>query len=165
MNNFAHRLRLLLLATFLGGLTQPAHANPDQPYDWLQFDGNAQHSGINEQETIITPENVGQLHVLFQVSLKTPGLAATNDRETVDSAPVYLSAVTIHPGETRDLLFVNTTDANLYALDAHTGKNIWSASHANPNCTNALGIPCITTATPAIDLDRQYIYSYGFDGK
>src|SRR5258708_3986245 len=139
MNNFAHKLRLLLLVTFLGGLSQPAYNTPDKPYDWLQFDGNAQHSGINGQETIITPENVGQLHVLFQVALKNPSLPSSDDRETVDSAPVYLSAVTIHPGETRDLLFVNTTAANLYALDAHTGKNVWSATHANPHCINAIG--------------------------
>ena len=165
MNNFSGRLRLLLLVTLLGGWSQLASATPDKPYDWLQFDGNAQHSGINEQETIITPENVDQLRVLFQVSLKNPGLPSPDDAETVDSAPVYLSAVTIQPGKTRDLLFVNTTNANLFALDAHTGMTVWSASHANPRCMNALGIPCITTATPAIDPDRQYIYSYGFDGK
>ena len=48
-------------------------------YDWLQFGGDPQHSGVNSLETLISPSNVSSLHQAFQVHL--PGIA--------DGAPAY----------------------------------------------------------------------------
>ena len=52
-------------------------------YNWLQFNGDAQHSGDNTQETLISQTNVGSLHQALSASL--PSMA--------DGAPVYLSDV------------------------------------------------------------------------
>ena len=125
-----------------------AHAAPNSPaatYDWLQFNFDAQHSGNNSRETTINPANAGTLHSLFQVPL--PSIA--------DGAPAYLSGVNTPTG-VRDLLFVTTKDGHIMALDAHTGVQVWSHQNAGVQ---------YTTSSPAIDSDRQYVYSYGLDGK
>ncbi len=73
-------------------------------YDWLQFNGDARHSGSNTLESTFSPANVGQLHVLFQIALPA----------AVDSAPVYLSRVAT-AGGTRALVFVTTRAGDVLA--------------------------------------------------
>jgi hypothetical protein len=124
------------------------------PYDWLQFNFNAQHSGNNIQETVIAPGNVNNLQRLFQVSL--PAVA--------DGAPAYLSAVNTPTG-IKDLLFVTTKAGHIVALDAHTGAQVWVHQYPAGSCRiNNGSEPCYTTSSPAIDPNRQYVYSYGLDG-
>ena len=123
-------------------------------YDWPQFDGNSWHSGDNTRERAITPANVGALQRLFQVTLP-------ND---ADSAPAYLSGVST-PSGVRDLLFLTTTDGHILALDAHTGSQVWSRQYPAGTCRiNNGSSPCYTTASPAVDPNRQYVYTYGLDG-
>ena len=64
-------------------------------YDWLQFGGDAQHSGNNTAETVLTPANVGALGQKYQLTLPA----------TADGAPVFLEGVTT-PSGVKDLLFV-----------------------------------------------------------
>jgi IPT/TIG domain-containing protein/putative pyrroloquinoline-quinone binding quinoprotein len=130
-------------------------AMPALAYDWLQMNGDPQHSGNNSQETILSSGNVASLAFLFQASL--PSVA--------DGAPVSLSAVTTPLG-TRDLLFVTTKAGHILALDAHTGASIWSQQVGPGTCTiNGSGGACYTTSSPAIDPNRLFVYSYGLDGK
>jgi len=124
-------------------------------YDWLQFDGNAQHSGNNTMETAITPANVHTLTRLFQVSL--PAVA--------DGPPAYLSGVATANG-TQDLLFLTTKDGQILARDAHTGAQLWSHQYGPNGCKiNNGSSDCYTTSEPAVDPNRQYVYNYGLDGK
>jgi hypothetical protein len=126
-------------------------------YDWLQFNGDASHSGSNTLERIISSSNVSQLSVLFQVSL--PGV--------VDGAPAYLSSVAT-PGGTRNLLLLTTRAGGVIALDAASGNTVWSQPGQSISCliNNNLvrNEPCYTTSSPAVDPNRQYVYSYGLDG-
>ncbi len=129
--------------------------NNATPYDWLQFDGDPQHSGNNTLENTISPQNVGGLAQLFQVTL--PAIA--------DGAPVYLSGVNT-PSGVRDLLFVTTKTGDIAALDAHTGTQVWIQHNPAGSCTVNNGFqPCYTTSSPAVDPDHQYVYSYGLDGR
>ena len=121
-------------------------------YDWLQFDGNAQHNGNNTLETALTLANVSSLAPLFQVSL--PSVA--------DGAPAYLSGVST-PSGTRDLVFLTTRAGHILALDAHSGATIWSHQNGPGSCHNQDGA-CWTTSSPAIDPNRQFVYSYGLNG-
>src|SRR5262249_12491581 len=124
-------------------------------YDWLQINGDSQHSGNNTLETIISTSNVAGLSFLFQASL--PSIE--------DGAPVYLSGVTTSTGK-RDLLFVTTKAGHIIALDAHSGTQIWSHQYAAGSCKiNNGSTTCYTTSSPAIDPNRLYVYSYGLDGK
>src|SRR5580693_6946258 len=74
--------------------------------DWLQFNFDARHSGVNPRESILDAGNVGSLHALYNVLL--PGV--------VDGAPAFLSQVST-AGGVRDLLFVTTKDGTAAALD------------------------------------------------
>jgi hypothetical protein len=120
-------------------------ATPATAYDWLQFNGSSAHSGNNTSETTISAANVAGLTQLFQVSL--PNVA--------DGAPVLLHGVTT-PAGVQDLLFVNTTDGWIVALNAQTGATVWSQQLTGSS-------PFMTTS-PAIDPNGLYVYSYGLDG-
>ncbi len=114
--------------------------------DWPQFGYDATHSGSNTAETRITPANVSRL-----VSLYASPVALSSG---VDSAPVYLANVAT-PSGTRNLLFFLSQNGKIMAIDAATGSEVWAhqTSGRQP-----------TTASPAIDPNRLYVYSYGTDG-
>src|SRR6516162_3304582 len=84
----------------------PVQAAAPAPYDWLQINGDPQHSGNNTQETVLGPSNVANLGLFFQV--KFPAAA--------DGAPVALSSVAT-PSGTRNLLFSTTKLGHILALD------------------------------------------------
>jgi len=122
-------------------------------YDWLQFNGDPAHSGNNAAETILGPGNVPALTQKFQIAL--PAIA--------DGAPAFLESVSTAAGN-KDLLFVTTTDGSILALDAANGATIWSHQNGPNGCIATNAVPCFTTSSPAIDPNRQYVYSYGLDG-
>lgn len=129
-------------------------ALPVWAYDWLQFNGDPQHSGNNTHERAVDKLNVGQLIRNYQVTL--PAAA--------DGTPVFLESV-VTAGGTKNLLFVTTMAGHILALDAHTGVQIWSQQHGAGTCqANNAGSPCYTNSSPAIDPNRLYVYSYGLDG-
>lgn len=124
-------------------------------YDWLQFNGDAQHSGNNTAETTLGAGNVANLTRLFQATL--PSVA--------DGAPVYLASVSTASGS-RDLLFVTSKAGHIVALDAQTGATVWSKQFGPGTCkVNNGSTACYTTSSPAIDPGRNFVYSYGLDGK
>jgi hypothetical protein len=124
-------------------------------YDWLQYNGDAAHGGNNTAETTITAQNVGTLQRLFQVTL--PAVA--------DGAPVVLTGVST-AGGVRDLVFVTTKAGHIVALDARTGATVWSAQNGTGTCRiNRGSAACYTTSSPAIDPNRQFVYSYGLEGR
>jgi hypothetical protein len=126
-------------------------------YNWLQFNGDASHSGSNSLERKISLSNVAQLKMLFQVTL--PGIA--------DGAPAYLSNVNTASG-THNLVFVTTRDGHVAALDAFSGLLLWSKQYGPAGClinnNPTRNEPCYTTSSPAIDPSHNYVYSYGLDG-
>ncbi|HEY0781889.1 MAG TPA: PQQ-binding-like beta-propeller repeat protein, partial [Thermoanaerobaculia bacterium] len=133
----APALAILLLALPVG----LAHAA-----DWPQFNLDSRHSGWSTQETTIHSGNVSTLHVLYHVTL--PSIA--------DGAPALLTGVSTASG-VKDLLFLTTKAGHILALDAATGTTIWSKQPATT--------PNYTTSSPAVDPNRQFVYSYGLDGK
>ena len=156
----------LMIAGISYVLLQPENAptpatNPTPPsgvestgQDWLQFNGDAQHSGWITQETKISRANVTGLRKLYQATL--PG--------TVDGAPVYLANVPTSAGP-RSLLFATTTDGTLTARDAKDGSPVWQQASPAGSCVrNADQKPCYTTSQPTLDPNRQFVYSYGLDG-
>ena len=115
--------------------------------DWPQFNLDAQHSGNNAQEHAITPANVATLHLAY-AAVALPAVA--------DGAPAFLEGVAT-PGGVKDLLFLTTKSGILLAIDAATGATVWSRQPATG--------PNYTTSSPAIDPNRQYVYSYGLEGR
>src|SRR5208337_4627308 len=98
--------------------------------------------------------SVDRLRKLFQVIL--PSVA--------DGSPVYLSSV-LTPNGLEDLIFVTTKAGHIIALNAKTGAQVWSRQNPAGACRINNGIPaCYTTSSPAIDPNREFVYSYGLDG-
>ena len=124
-------------------------------YDWLQFNGNPQHDGNNTRETRLDASNVGQLTRSYRVTL--PDLA--------EGTPVFLEQVITATG-VKDLLFVNTQHGWILAIDARTGATVWSKQYPNPAGTicPSGNPPCKTSSSPALDPNRQYVYTYGLEG-
>jgi len=132
-----------------------ALAGPASAYDWLQFNGDPAHSGNNTAETILGAGNVASLAQKYPlVSL----------RGTADGAPVFLESVTT-PGGVKDLLFLATTNGWIQAFDAATGVEVWAKLYGTGTCTSSNGSACVSTSSPAIDPNRQFVYGYGLDGK
>lgn len=153
-----------LLLAALSPQTSSAHATAASSataagYDWTQFGGNAAHSLNNTAETTLTSANVSGLTRLFRVTLPN----------TADGAGVSIANASINTATAtgaHDVVFYNTTDGNLLALDAHTGATLWSRQYGPNGCTiNTGSTPCFTASQPAIDPNRLYVYSYGLDGK
>ena len=125
-----------------------------QNYDWLQFNFDPQHSGTDTKEAKITPLNVTRLHQLFKISL--PSVA--------DGAPAYLSNAETNAGRV-NMIFVTTKDGRIIAINAADGKTIWSHQYGTGTYRiNNRYQPTYTTSSPAIDPDREFVYSYGLDG-
>ena len=123
----------------------PLIATSSAGNDWLQFNVDPQHSGSTAAETRLTAGNVASLTKLFQVSLP----------DVADGAPVYLSAVSTTLG-IKNIVYVTTRDGHIVALDAYTGSTVWSKQKGGVR---------YTTSSPAIDPRRQFVYSYGLEGK
>ena len=93
-----NRIRVLLGL----GLAIVAYAQSDS---WLTFHGDysgRRHSSLSE----ITPENVGQLQQVWRFQ--------TGQNQQIKSSPILSGGI----------LYVTTPD-NIWAVDAHTGKQIW----------------------------------------
>jgi outer membrane protein assembly factor BamB len=131
-----------------GGPATIASNVPDG--DWLQFNDNAQRTGVGPAATGITAANVG--HLRPQI-VHLPG--------TVDASVIALHNVTVD-GRARDLLIMTTTYGRTLALDAATGRQLWEFAPSDINSYQ--GSPQITTATPTADPDRQYVYATSPDG-
>jgi len=154
-----HRLARpqVFLALALCAVTLVA-ALPDTvaAYDWPAFGGPNAFTGLNLDETQITPNNVGQLHRLFHASLP----------DTADGVPAVLTGAQMPGGTARDVVFLTTRSGHLVALDAHSGAQLWDVQHGPGDCKiNNGSSVCYTTSSPAIDPDHQSVYTYGLDGK
>jgi hypothetical protein len=125
--------------------------------DWLQFGFDPTHSGINPNETLLTPRNVQYMTLLYSKTFSAPA----------QGTPVFLSNVATSQG-TIDLVFLTLNDGSLLALNAATGAQVWaSVASTVPPCAQADQSPqCLVTSSPAIDPNRNFVYNFSrLDGK
>ncbi len=80
---------------------------------------------------------------------------------TVDSSPIYLHGVTVG-GSLHDAIFVTTTYGRTLALDAASGRILWTFTP--PGYGRWAGSSQITTASPIADPGRRAIYAASPDG-
>ena len=131
-------------------ITLPASARTSAPgIDWARFGydtarhGSAPGSGI-------TAANAKKL-IRRQVQLGG----------TVDSSPIYLHDVQVH-GSSHDTFFVTTTYGKTEAIDASSGRILWTFTPSS--YLQVAGSAQITNATPAASTDRSAIYAASPDG-
>jgi outer membrane protein assembly factor BamB len=120
-------------------------------FDWPTFDLVASRSGATSRATGITAANAGRL-VRRRVAL--PG--------TVDSSPIYLHGV-VAGGKRRDVFVMTTTYGRSLALDAATGRVVWTFTPRG--YSSWAGSSRITNASPTADSDRAHVFTASPDGR
>jgi hypothetical protein len=123
--------------------------------NWLQFGGDATHSGFNSFDTTISVSNISGLHALTTF---TPPLS---QMVGIQSSPVVVTAVSIPGVGSRDVAYYTTAMGQIWALDAHTGTEYW---HATPPAPPALTVWPMAS-TPAVNSSLNHVYMAGGDGK
>ena len=118
--------------------------------DWLTFDYDSQRNGVGPSNTGITASNLGQL------TLRTVQINGIADSSAVERSDVDVG------GRVRDLIAVTTSYGKTIAIDPATGARLWEFVPRGVNASP--GNPQVTTSTPVIDPDRQYLYSASPDG-
>ena len=119
-------------------------------------------SGLNANETILTPSNVNEVHFGKRLVLPVTGY--------VYAQPLYVPGVNIN-GTMHNVVYVVTEHDQAYAFDANTGQQLWQKSFIGTfgnrqiltvstgelDCP-VLGIEVGITGTPVIDLATNEIY-------
>jgi outer membrane protein assembly factor BamB len=119
--------------------------------DWAMWGYDVQRSGFNPSETTLSPSTVSGLHLLWRFRFEKKS----------DSAPVLASGVTVG-GKSTDLLYAGDRTGAFDAVDASTGKAVWSHSlGTNVTCAGTLGV----TDTAVIDRSTNRVYVAGGDGR
>jgi outer membrane protein assembly factor BamB len=136
--------------THSASLTLTIQAAPlTNALDVTTFHYDIARDGLNSQETILTQSNVNS------TQFGKIGFDTVDGK--VDAQPLYLANVMI-AGEQRNVLYVATEHASVYAFDADTGAQLWKTSvlgsaettsddHNCSQITPEIGI----TSTPVID--------------
>lgn len=83
---------------------------------------------------------------------------------TIDSSPIYLGGARVRGG-THDVVIVTSSYGRAFALDATTGKRLWT--YTPPGYSSWVGTPQITNASPLLDPApaHRYVYTASPDGR
>ncbi len=118
------------------------------------YHGDAQRTGWNSSETLLTPGTVttGSFGLIASVALD----------DQVDAQPLVIANQLISGRGVHTVVYVVTENNTVYAIDALTGKILkthhFGAPVPNPlNCNNN-GPNVGVTSTPTIDVSRQAMY-------
>ncbi len=120
-------------------------------------------SGLNANETILSPSNVNEVQFGKRLVLPVTGY--------VYAQPLYVPGVNIN-GNRHNVVYVATEHDQVYAFDVNTGQQLWQVSFIGTfgnkqiltvSSINDLGcgdlIPEVgITSTPVIDLTTNYMY-------
>jgi outer membrane protein assembly factor BamB len=133
-----------------GAIPSIARISTSRLLDWPQFGLNPQRSDVSEDATGITSANIRRLR---RTTVTLPG--------TVDSSPVYLHGALIG-SNARNAILVTTTYGKTLAIDADSGRILWTFTP--PGYDRWAGSTQITTTSPLIDPDRQFVYAASPNG-
>lgn len=118
--------------------------------DWPEFGLNAQRTDASALSTGITESNVAHLH---RIEVRLPG--------TVDSSPIYLHEATV-AGATHSVVVVTTTYGKTLALDADSGRILWTFTP--PGYSRWASSTQITTTSPLADPAGRFVYAASPNG-
>jgi hypothetical protein len=134
--------------------------SPNQPGDVVTWHYDTTRSGVQPNETTLTPSNVNSSGFGKLAEITLDG--------QVDGQVLYLHQVNIPNLGTKNVVYVATENDTVYALDASTISGstatvLWHTSVLLSGETAATSLPCGPTptgvmATPVIDRARNAIY-------
>ena len=132
--------------------------------EWLTWGYDQERTGWNRAETTLSPKNIGKLKQLWstQLSIKFDKYVLSTA-----TAPIVVAGVAT-PAGPADIVFILGADDTLFALDANSGKQIWSKSFPNPHKSTApirdWLCPKTVNTTPTIDKARGIVFFLTGDG-
>jgi hypothetical protein len=153
-------LVLLLVVSFVstcgGGSKETASPvgpsptpTPSSGVDVVTYHDDMGRTGLNPNETTLTPSNVNSSQFGLLRTLAVDG--------KVDGEPLYLSNLSV-AGQTQNVVFAVTENDSVYAFNADTGAQLWKTSvlGQNENPSDDHGCSQISpeigiTSTPVID--------------
>ena len=133
-----------------------------QAGSWPTFGSDPQRTGVAHGEEVINLSNVGKMKLLWSTKLNNASIELNSL-----TAPVTVSGATT-PHGFKDIVVVAGASDNVFAIDADTGKVMWSHTfeiadkpHQQPHwlCPNSLN------ATPTMDPRSRLVYVLATDGK
>ena len=138
--------------------------------DWLTDGGNSQRTGWQPDEHILTKDNVKGLQILWKIKLDN------KPREMHSLFPPLIADGMKTSDGTKQILIEAGISDNIYAIDAATGKVIWSKHFEYPPPKEGRGFragdplcPGGQTATPVIgprnDAGDRTLYALAGDGE
>ena len=132
--------------------------------EWLTWGYDQERTGWNRAETTLSTKNVGKLKPLWSTQLAVPMTSMCCPPCT---SPIVVAGVATASGPT-DILFLLGANDMLFALDANSGKQLWSKSFPNPHKSTAPVrdwlCPKTANATPTIDKARGIVFFLTGDG-
>ncbi|HTU80321.1 MAG TPA: hypothetical protein VMF09_16340 [Solirubrobacteraceae bacterium] len=134
----------------VGAIPAATRAATVELLEWPEFGLNPQRSDVSELSSGITRSELGHLR---ELSVSLPG--------TVDSSPIYLHEVSV-AGATVDAIVVTTTYGKTLAIDAGSGKILWTFTP--PGYGSWAGSAQITVSSPLADPDHQWVYAASPNG-
>ncbi|MGH9446542.1 MAG: PQQ-binding-like beta-propeller repeat protein, partial [Terriglobia bacterium] len=129
---------------------------------WPTFGHDAQRTGWAFDEDSISPANAASLGLKWKTQVKNEPKALT-----ALTAPVVATGV-VTPEGVKTLVYVAGSSNHLFALDAATGKIIWSRTFetdSKPINADFWLCPQGINATPVIDPRAGIIYAIETDGR
>jgi hypothetical protein len=141
------------VSTPMAGTTaipSPAHTSAARLLDWPEFGLDPQRSDVSPLSTGITAANMGHLH---RITVNLPG--------TVDSSPIYLHEASV-AGATHSAAIITTTYGKTLALDATSGRTLWTFTPAG--YSRWAGTAQITTTSPLADPSGGFVYAASPNG-
>ena len=132
---------------------------------------DASRTGSNPEETVFTPEDLGNNLMVKKFSLHV------DDDPRIEAQPLYVSGLKMSDGKIHDVLYVCTMANNVWAFDANTGRAIWAkpahlGTPIKPQPTPHDGFPNSTDidmwgvnvlwgilSTPVIDSETNRMYA------
>jgi outer membrane protein assembly factor BamB len=130
--------------------------------DWLTFAGDPQRTGWARAETKLSRENVARLKLEWSLKLDANAVELTSL-----TVPVIMENV-ITPRGFKDLVVVAGADDKVFAIDADTGKLVWTThftAEGSPKGTPHWLCPFSLNATPVIDRKTATVHVLASDGK
>jgi hypothetical protein len=162
----------LLLSSCGGGgtVTETGSDNPPPPpppppqnhFAISTYHNDNSRSGINSQETTLTPANVNMISF--------GRLAAVPVQGAIYAQPLYIADVTMSDGKNHNLVIVVTEHDQVYAIDAATYQVMWNRSFLDSQgsimpgsgtdfpCGESFNPEVGITGTPVIDSSSATVY-------
>lgn len=140
----------------------PPPPAPQSHFAIATYHNDNSRSGINSQETTLTPANVNVVSF--------GRLAAVPVQGAIFAQPLYIADVAMSDGKSHNLIIVVTEHDQVYAIDASTYKVMWNRSFLDSQglitpgssddffCGEAANPEIGITGTPVIDPSSATVY-------